>query len=152
MEFYVVHLDEFLINRNTKKEYVWALKGQPWRMLSKPTEFRMNFIVAHSSIKVEGIIGTKTTFNQKKYFIFLKSLIHKLKNDPEVRNKKIIVIADNCILHRTKIIERIFKQEQIKCLFIPPYWPEANACKKLINYVKVHIKGNIRLQKYGIKM
>ena len=152
MEFYVVYLDEFLINRNTKKEYGWALKGQPGRMLSKPTEFRMSFIVAHSSIRVEGIVGTKTTFNQEKYFIFLKSLIHKLKSDPEVRNKKIIVIADNCIFHRTKIIERIFKQEQIICLFIPPYWPEANACEKLINYVKVHIKGHIRLQRYCIKL
>ena len=152
MEFYVVYLDEFLINRNTKKEYDWALKGQPGRMLSKPTEFRMIFIVAHSSIRVEGIVGTKTTFNQEKYFIFLKSLIHKLKSDPEVRNKKIIVIADNCVFHRTKIIERIFKQEQIICLFIPPYWPEANACEKLINYVKVHIKDHISLQRYCIKM
>ena len=114
-EFYVVYLDEFLINRNTKKEYGWALKGQPGRMFSKPTEFRMSSIVAHSTIRVEGIVGTKTTFNQEKYFIFLKSLIHKLKSDSEVRNKKIIVIADNCIFHRTKIIERIFKQEQIIC-------------------------------------
>ena len=64
-------------------------ESKPGRMFSKPTEFRMSFIVAHSSIKVEEIVGTKTTFNQKKYFIFLKSLIHKLKSDSEVRNKKL---------------------------------------------------------------
>ena len=135
MVYYVVYLDEFLINRNTKKEYSWAWRGQPGRIPSKPTEFRMSFIVAHSQTRVEGIVRTKTTFNQEKYIIFLKSLTHKLKSDPEVRNKRLIIIADNWIFHRAKNIERFLKQEQIICLFIPPYCPEANDCEKLINYV-----------------
>ena len=141
MLFYIMYLDEFLINRNTKKEYGCALKFQLEIMLSKPKEFRMSFIVSHRSIRFEGIVRTKATFNQEKYFIFLKSWILKLKSDPKVRNKNIILIIDNSIFHRTKIIERIFKQEKITCLFIPSYYLEANAYEKLINYVKVHING-----------
>ena len=147
--FHVVYLDEFLVNRNTLKSYGWVRKGQPGRKTMRPTDFKMSFIVAHSQTKIEGIVGTNTTFNQIKYAHFLKMLILKLKDDPEIESKRLVIVADNWRFHRTRKIKRFFKKERLVCLFIPPYSPEANACEKLINCVKCHIKEFINKQRWA---
>ena len=147
--FHVVFLDEFMVNRETTKTYGWARRGQPGRLLEKPWDFKMSFIVAHSPASVEGLVGTTTTFNKIKYADFLKSLIAKLKNDPEIEDEKIVVVADNWRFHRADKIKRLFVKERLLWLFIPPYSPEANACEKLINFIKVHIKNQVTKQRYS---
>ena len=146
--FHAVFLDEFLVNRNTLKSYGWARKGQPGRRTIKSTGFRMSFIVAHSQTRIEGIVGTSTTFNQIKYAHFLKMFVSKLKNDPEVHNERLVIVADNWRFHRAKRIQKFFKKEGLIWLFIPPYSPEANACEKLINCVKCHIKNCVNQQRW----
>ena len=91
----MIFLDEFLVNRNTLKSYGWVKKGQPGRKTMIPTDFKMSFIVAHSQTKIEGIIGTNTIFNQTKYTHFLKMLVLKLKDDPEIENRRFVIVADN---------------------------------------------------------
>ena len=44
--------------------------------------------------KIEGIVETNTTFNQIKYAHFLKILILKLKDDPEIESKRLVIVAD----------------------------------------------------------
>ena len=70
-------------------------KGQPGRKTMRPTYFKMSFIVAHSQTKIEGIIGTNTTFNQTKYTHFLKMLVLKLKDDPEIESRRYVIVADS---------------------------------------------------------
>ena len=105
--FHVVFLDEFLVNRNTMKTYEWTRKGEPGRLYKRSTDFRMSFIVAHSRFRVEGLMGTPTTFNQDKYAYFLKFLVYKLKRDSEIDNKRLVLVSDNCRFHRTKKIQKI---------------------------------------------
>ena len=87
--FYLIFVDEFIINRNKINTYGWARKGMPGRLLKKPTDFKMSFVVGHSEMGVEGIIGTKTTFNQAKYMKFLKELaLKEKKRDKELIKEK----------------------------------------------------------------
>ena len=72
-EFHLLFVDEFLINRSTFHTYGWTKRGMPGRLLKKPTNFKMSF-VANSQNRVEGIMGTKTTFNQIKYTIFFEGI------------------------------------------------------------------------------
>ena len=102
-----------MINRDTTKTYGWARKGQPGRLLEKPSDFKMSSIVSHSPARVEGLVGTTTTFNQNKYADFLKTLIAKLKSDPEIEDKRIVLVADNCRFHRTNQIKKIFEKERL---------------------------------------
>ena len=59
--------DKFLINRNTLITYGWAKRGMPGRNKRNTQQFRMSFVVAHSSKRVEEIMGTTTNMNTIKY-------------------------------------------------------------------------------------
>ena len=145
--FHLIFVDEFLINRNTISTYGWTQRGAPGRLIKRPTDFRMSFVVTHSQERVEGLMGTKSTFNQIKYVDFIKKLVMKSRNLQNTNHRRITIVADNCRFHRTKMIKEFFTKENIIWIFIPPYSPEINPCEKLINMIKTHIKTQIDMQK-----
>ena len=147
-EFYTIFLDEFLVNRNTTNSYGWAYKGKSGRLLRWPNEFKMSFVVAHSPQRVEGILGTKTTFNKVKYIKILKLLLQQVKREQCPKHTKVVLVADNCKFHRTEKVRQFLMREEIVCMFIPPYFPEINSWEKLINYIKTYIKKWISDQRY----
>ena len=148
-DFLLIFVDEFLVNRNTMNSYGWAKQGMPGRLVIKPWDFRMSFIVAHSYEDVEGIMGTKTTFNQEKYLKFIKQLVVRTKSKYKIDSDRIVIVADNCKFHRTQKVEDYFKDQKLKWLFIPAYSPEINPCEKLINFIKSFVKKQVSTQRYG---
>ena len=91
----LVFIDKFIISRKTQSTYWWTQRGKPGRLLIRAVEFKMSFVIAHSQAWVEGIMGTKSSFNQEKYNLFLKELIDKLKEDDNLDWEKLIIVADN---------------------------------------------------------
>ena len=81
--------------------------------MRKTLRFQDEFIVSHSLARVEGLVGTTTTFNQEKYADFLRTLIVNVKSDPEIEDKRIVVVADNWRFHRTSQIKKIFEKERL---------------------------------------
>ena len=82
-----------------------------------------------------------TTFNQDKHAYFLKLLVSKLvKKKPEINKRRLVLVVDSCKFHRIKKIQEILLKREIIWLFIPPYSPEANTCKKLIKFIKSYAK------------
>ena len=81
--------------------YGWTKTGMPGRLFRKPLDFRMSFVVSHSANEVEGIMGTKTTFNQAKIIKFLKHLVSTIKRKHPNMKNKIVLVADNCKIHKT---------------------------------------------------
>ena len=140
-------IDEFIINRKTQNTYGWTQRGKPGRLLIRAVEFKMSFVIAHSQAWVEGIMGTKSSFNQEKYNMFLKELIAKLKADDNLDWEKLIIAADNWTFHRTDLIKEFISKEKLACLFIPPYSPEINACEKLTNLIKSRVKAMVNEQR-----
>ena len=139
-QYYLIFIDEFTVNRQTQLTYGWTQKGKPGRMLIRAIDFKMSFIIAHSQVKVEGIIGTKSTFNQAKYKHFLSELVLNLKLNERLDWSKVFIVADNWVFHRTDLIRQFFTQAKLRWLFIPPYSPELNAWEKLINFIKSKVK------------
>ena len=126
-KFYMMLIDELTINRKTLNTYGWTRRGQPGRLLIRTLEFKMSFVVAQSQIRIYGIIGTKDSFNQMKYKIFLQELLTKFKKNPKVDLNNLIFVADNWVFHKTKLIKDYVKHQKLKFLFIPSFSPEANA-------------------------
>ena len=58
-----------------------------------------------------------------------------------------MIIADNWVYHRTELIKDFMAKNKMRCLFIPAYSPEINACEKLINYIKNKVKALVREQR-----
>ena len=148
-DFFLIFVDEFLVNRNTMNSYGWTKQGMSGRLVIKPWDFRISFIVAHSAEGVEGIMGTKTTFNQEKYLKFIKQLVTRTKNKFEIDSDRIIIVADNCKFHRTQKVKNYFKDQKLMWLFIPAYSPEINPCEKLKNFIKSFVKNQVNTQRYG---
>ena len=132
----LVFIDEFMINRKTQNTYGWTQRGKPGRLLTRAVDFKVSFYILHSQSQVEGMMGTRSSFDQVKYNIFLKELIAKLKMDDNINWQKLIIVADNWKFHRTNTIKEFLLKEELAWLFIPPYSPEINACEKLINFIK----------------
>ena len=141
--FYVIFAYEFLINRNIMRSYGWWRKGRPGRLFRKQIGFKMSFVVAHSFHKVEGIVGTKTTFNQTKYVRFLRDLLRRVRQNQGVEPSKVALVVDNWRFHKTDYVKRFIAKEKAACIFIPPYCPEINPWEKLINYIKSYVKGQV---------
>ena len=105
-KFYLICVDEFTINRKTTRMYGWTKKGSPGRLLIRPPEFKMSFVIAHSQTRVEGIMGTKTIFNQHKYKFFLKVVINRQKREVQYQSiERVVIAADNWVFHRAKLIK-----------------------------------------------
>ena len=64
--YYVIFADEFLINRNTMSTYGWAKRGMSDLIKRNIQKFRMSFVMAHSSSKVEGIIENNVEYEYSK--------------------------------------------------------------------------------------
>ena len=141
--FYVIFADEFLINRNTFSTYGWAKRGMPGRIKRNSQQFRMSFVVAHSSTKVEGIMGTKMNMNTVKYLCFLKSLFEKLKTVNNIDLHRVVLVVDNWRFHRSKDVRQELERQGVLWLFIPSYSPEINAWEKIINYIKSLVKRQV---------
>ena len=121
--YYVIFADEFLINRNTMRSYGWWQRGKPGRLFRRTTDFKMSFVVAHSIRRVDGIMGTKTTFDQTKYARFLSYLLRKVRQNQGVESSKVAVVVGNCRFHKTDYVKRFVTKEKVMCIFIPPYCP-----------------------------
>ena len=146
-QYYLIFIDEFKISRSTQKTYGWTKRGKPGRLLIRIPDFNMSFVVAHNQTWLEGIMGTKVTFNKTKYKIFLKELVSKLRTNQNLDLSKLVIIADNWVFHRTYQIKDFMTKNKMRCLFIPAYSPEINACENLINYKKNKVKALVREQR-----
>ena len=101
----------------TQLIYGLTERGKPGRMVISASDFKMSFIIAHIHVCVEGIMEAKSTFSQRKYKHFLNELISGLKEREGFNWNKLIIVADNCLLHRTSLIKRLFVTEKLKCFF-----------------------------------
>lgn len=149
-EYLIVFLDEFLINRNTTSSFGWTQKGQPGRIIQKPLDYRMSFVIAHSNQQIEGWMGTVSNMNRMKYLKFIRNLIRRLKAQGRVNEDRIIIYADNCRIHRAKIVEKEFMRQRTTWLFIPAYHPEINPWEKLINFIKSQGKREVSEGRYRL--
>ena len=56
-QHYLIFIYEFTVNWQTQWTYGWTKKGKHGRKLVWTLDFKMSFIMAHSQVKIEGIIG-----------------------------------------------------------------------------------------------
>ena len=120
-----------LLTEKQQRLTVGREKGSARKAIWKTLRFQDEFYYVTQPSTGRGIVGTTKTFNQDKYAEFLRTLIVKLKSDPEIEDKRIVLVANNYRFHRTNQIKKIFEKERLVWLFIPPYSPETNACEKL---------------------
>jgi transposase len=70
------------------------------------------------------------------FFMFkLEKLLTKKYGD-----KKIYIIMDNCVIHKSKFFHKMIKYLRINILYLPPYSPEFMPIELFFNSMKIDLK------------
>ena len=130
-------LDETSIYLNMTLSYGRSRSGT--RVIKKTNKYpykRFNLLCAISADKVVGwklyperTDGVKTNDILAFYDEFIKD---KYKNH--------LIIMDNAVIHKSKIIKETIESSQNKLLYSVPYHPETNAIEEYFNQLKHYIK------------
>ena len=128
-DFYLVYIDEFKFLSESNTEYCWSKSRRSAFKSVNFSKFSMSFMLAFSSSKVEGIVGTCQTFNAKKFKKFVTDIF---QDD----NSNVVLIVDNVMIHAASIVSDLWKEQWILVVTVLVYSPFYNPCEKLILWIK----------------
>ena len=130
-------LDETSIYLNMKPSYGRSKSGS--RVIDKTYKYpykRYNLLFAITANKIVDYVlykdikgGLKTT-----------NIIDFYNNSIKDKYKNYLIIMDNAVIYRSKIIRQIIEESNNKLLYSVPYHPETNAIEEFFSQLKHYIK------------
>ena len=93
--FHLIFVDEFVINRNTIHTYGWTHKGKPNRLLMRPKDFKMSFVVAHSRER------ERVSWARELHLININSLNSSDTYWKKLKEKELLIIESWWLLQIT---------------------------------------------------
>ena len=90
-------------------------------------------MLAFSSDKIEGVMGTLKTITAKWFEYFIVNLFKS-------NNNNVLIILDKAKIHTAKLINELCRKNQVIMLTVPSYSPFLNSCEKLILKIKIAIR------------
>ena len=136
----LIWIDEFSLQARNNNLYGWWRKGNDRWVKIYPSSFSMSFVVAFSSRKFYGIIGTSETFNSIMFGYFINELVRIIKSEMDLDSRDWMLVMDNASIHKSLKIKSIIKGRRIRMMFITPYEPSLNPAEKLIMAIKAKLK------------
>ena len=128
-DFHLVYADEFKFISESNTEYWWSKRGQSVYKFVNFSKFSMSFMLAFSSSKIEGIVGTNQTFNANKFRKFVMQIF-------QGKRSNVALVVDNARIHTASVISDLWQEQGILMLAIPAYSPFCNPCERLILRIK----------------
>ena len=132
-------LTSFIWISNSTSLYNWSKRGVSSTLAINADQWRMSFIVAISSRKVEGLLASTGSINSKSFWLFIKDV---KESNLQFNNwdKKSCFIFDNSSLHRSQEFKKFTNMGGIRWITIPPYTPQLNPAEKIISVIKVEAR------------
>ena len=124
-----MYADEFKFISESNTEYCWSKRGQSAYKFVNFSKFSMSFMLAFSSSKIEGIVGTCQTFNANKFRKFVMQIF-------QGKRSNVALVVDNARIHTASVISDLWQEQGILMLTIPAYSPFCNPCERLILRIK----------------
>ena len=115
--------------------YSWSPRGHHALLAVHPSSWSMNFIIALSKSKIEGIIASTVSINKTIFMWFLRDVWKNIQKD-ETSNGKEYFIFDNSKVHCNEPSQNFMKKYGIRWISIPPYSPQLNPAEKIIGVIK----------------
>ena len=120
----IVNIDEASINRHITKNYSWTIKGKQWEALNTPFTGSTSICMAICSNGSWICLLTNQTFNSNRFLVFFEYLEDWLKCNKYFNYEEILLIMDNCSIHKTEAIKNKINNKDIKLMYLPPYTPQ----------------------------
>ena len=130
-------LDETSIYLNMTLSYGRSKSGT--RVIKKTTKYpykRYNLLCAISANKVVGW----NLYPERKGGIKTVDIIEFYNNYIKNKYENHLIIMDNAVIHKSKIIKNIIENSNNELLYSVPYHPETNAIEEFFSQLKHYIK------------
>lgn len=119
-----------------------------WSSRANPVKMQLNAKRGHG-VTVLGAIGSmlsKPVFSlanstcKQSVLDFLMKLNSIVNPNPAAPKKKVTIVLDNHLSHKTNEVSELARQLGFELLFQPPYTPEINSIESLWSVVKRDLK------------
>ena len=120
----LINIDEITFSRLTKKNLSWIPKGK--EQIIKNICFKNSWSLVTAITSIGSVIAAKRigTITSVLIIEFLRELIWFIKDCEKVEPKDCLIMLDNATVHRTEIVRKYMKRENLNVAFIPQYSPE----------------------------
>ena len=112
------------IKRHFKRNYGCSIKDQGWEVINTPFN-RYNCICMVICFNGSWIyLLTNQTLDSNRFIIFFEYFEDWLQNNKRFNYSEVLLIMDNCSIHKTDKIKNKINDKAIKLMNLPPYTPQ----------------------------
>ena len=120
----LINNDESSINRNTKLQYSWGFKGVPIESQNSLFVGSVSMLMAILSNGSWINFVINETINSANFSWFLKILYSWLKTKNFFGFSKVVIILDNCSIHKSNSTESLLSKINFTVFYILAYSPD----------------------------
>ena len=136
----IVFADEMGMSCSIRSSYGRSLVGTTPRKLVRSIRSK-NYSIS-AAMNKQGILLYEilsTSFNGERYSQFIRKLLMKLK---DMNMDNMIIIMDNCSIHKVKSVRALISDENHTLMFLPPYSPQLNPIEESFSKWKNAVKSS----------
>ena len=148
---YFIYVDESSFQTKVYRKKFWGDKfNRPKKFGFGRTE-SVNVIAGISENGLEHVYKTYENNASETYIEFLEGLKEKLEKDKIkkklLKDKKIIIIGDNCTIHKSKEIRHYLRDSKFRQLLLPTYSPQLNGIEYFWGIIKRELSREVFFNK-----
>ena len=128
-------------SKDQLRKYGYALRGE--RAVCRRLLVRGKRVSAIAAISTEGLVALELTdgsVNGDTIFDFVRGSLIPEINSFDGCSPMLIAVMDNCSIHHTEDVAKLFQNAGILLMFLPPYSPDTNPIELAFGYVKAYLK------------
>ena len=146
----IINIDESSINRNVKSVYSWGVKGLPIESQNSVFAGSVSLIMAICSNGAWISKVINETIDSENFIWFIKVMISWLQSHNYFEHSQIILLLDNCAIHKSNQVAALFQKVNFIILYIPAYSPDFAPIEMCFSLIKRKLyeewkRENIRL-------
>ena len=146
----LINIDESSINRNVKSVYSWGVKGLPIESQNSVFAGSVSLIMAICSNGAWISKVINETIDSENFIWFIKVIISWLQSHNYFEHSQIVLLLDNCAIHKSNQVAALFQKVNFIILYIPVYSPDFAPIEMCFSLIKRKLyeewkRENIRL-------
>ena len=146
----LINIDKLSINRNVKSVYSWGVKGLPIESQNSVFAGSVSLIMAICSNGAWISKVINETIDSENFIWFIKVMISWLQSHNYFEHSQIILLLDNCAIHKSNQVAALFQKVNFIILYIPAYSPDFAPIEMCFSLIKRKLyeewkRENIRL-------
>jgi len=137
----LIFVDESSVDRRTTyRTRGWAARGAHAKCHAFFVRGKRFSVLP--ALSLTGIIHCdiiEGSFRTGTFYRFIKGLLDSMQPFPA---PNLVIVMDNCCIHKHPKIQKLIHQRGMRCVFLPPYSPDLNPIKLAFSFMKYNLRRN----------